>query len=327
MAQDDVSVRRVAVVDIGSNSIKILVADVDLATGGVTTLFQRSEETRLGGGLGCDPPALTEEAMRAGVLSVQSLLAAATPFQPERTAITATSAVRDAINRDEFLNWLAAATGYRARVLTGDEEALWIADGVRCDPSIPPTTDIWILDQGGGSLEIIHSAGHGADIRAVSLPLGAVRLFKLFQHGDLGPLSSEVKSAIRHWVDKHWEAIPWLAESDGSATWVATGGALTLSRALLARQEGVEFEQRSPVLHRSDLESLFESMARHSVEDRMIHCGVPAARADILPAGLCALLAVMDRAGISRFHHSLCNLRYGAARRLAKGIFSPTQAV
>jgi len=140
-------------------------------------------------------------------------------------------------------------------------------------------------------------------------------LFKQFQEADLGPLHPAVRQKIR---DRVFELVPPdTGMRDGERVpWSGTGGALTLTRALLARREGVSMEDSSPDLGRERLEAFFHEVADYPMEERMRRAGVPSSRADILPAGLCAILAVMERTGAERIRHSLFNLRFGVASQL-----------
>ena len=108
----------VAVIDIGSNSIKVLVAARD-ARGGVEPVFSRSLDARISAGISAAEPRLGEDGMARGVAAVQELLAAAAPFAPARLDLVATSAVRDAANGGEFRARVHAATGHAIRILTG----------------------------------------------------------------------------------------------------------------------------------------------------------------------------------------------------------------
>jgi exopolyphosphatase/pppGpp-phosphohydrolase len=123
----------VAVLDIGSNSIKILVAARD-AHGHVVPRFQQALDVRISAGINATPPRLSPEGMTAGLAAIQQLLAAAAPHSPERAILVATSAVRDAANGGEFCDRVRQATGFEIRILTGDEEANAIGRGLTCDP-------------------------------------------------------------------------------------------------------------------------------------------------------------------------------------------------
>ena len=169
-----------AVVDIGSNSIKLLVAAPGPPGGPeLRVLFQETLETRISGGLGQDNSSLGEAGLAAGVQAVARLLEMAGPYAPTHRRFVATSAVRDAQNRADFAARILAATGAPLEILSGDDEALLIARGIRTDPALGGAQEFCLLDLGGGSLECIRYAA-GKIEQAVSLQLGAVRLTEKF---------------------------------------------------------------------------------------------------------------------------------------------------
>ena len=132
----------VAVIDIGSNSIKLLVATSD-AGGGLTTLASRALDVRISAGLGQTNPRLNEDSMLRALAAIQTLLADAAPFKPARTVLVATSAVRDAQNGPDFRERVRAATGQSIRILSGDEEAASIGRGLTCDPALSQLRDFY----------------------------------------------------------------------------------------------------------------------------------------------------------------------------------------
>ncbi len=141
----------VAVIDIGSNSIKVLVAARN-ETGVVTALKSKTIDARISAGISKAKPELSEEGMARGLAAIQELLTDAAPFSPVRTVLVATSAVRDAGNGDHFRARVRAATGHDIRILTGDEEANLIGRGLTCDPALADLKDFYVFDLGGGSL-------------------------------------------------------------------------------------------------------------------------------------------------------------------------------
>src|SRR3954451_20825545 len=111
-----------SVIDIGRNSIKILVAQRAKDEGGLlTALHTKAIDARIGTGISDQEPRLTDEGIERGVAAVQELLASAAPFSPAKTALVATSAVRDAVNGPEFCRRILQETGHNVRILSGDE--------------------------------------------------------------------------------------------------------------------------------------------------------------------------------------------------------------
>ena len=120
-----------AVIEIGSNSIKLLVATYRER---VTALEEVVLESRISAGIGGAIPRLSEEGMRRGEASIMKLIERAQAFAPQDLIIAATSAVRDAENREVFVDRIHVQSSHRIRVLSGDEEADLIARGLAEDP-------------------------------------------------------------------------------------------------------------------------------------------------------------------------------------------------
>jgi len=303
---DDSNCPCVAVVDIGSNSIKLLVAG---ACEPVQVLHQAIRETRLAVGMAtAQPPRLQETALQAGVESVASLLEEAQPFAPQQVRVVATSAVRDAANRDAFARRILEATGQRLEVLSGVEEARLIAKGISTDPAIRSCRNFSVVDLGGGSLECIRWCG-GEVTAAVSLNLGAVRLAERFHPVIEEPLGEKAAFNIRATVQ---EAIRGSGFHFGHGEpLIGTGGSLNVGRLLLAEKLGRKVRETSPNVTVNQLQSLYADLAQMNLASRKAIPGMPPERADIYPTALVTLLAIAELAGAACFLHSFRNLRFG----------------
>lgn len=291
-------------IDVGSNTLKVLVFE-RTREGALAAVGERVCETRLGGG----GARLAEATMAAGVATVAELAAWAGALGAEEIAVVATAAVRAAENGAEFVAAVQAATGLAMQVLSGEEEARLIGLGLRQDPALAGWENFVQLDQGGGSLELIeHTPTTLA--QAVSLPLGAVRVTRRCVPEPALPLARAVRQA----VTEHAEAV--LAAADflfpvPARPLVATGGGLVAAAHLLGGQE-------QAVVTRAQMEALAQELADVPVAERVAR-GVDAGRADILPAGLLVVLAVMARAGVTELRTSTYNLRWGVAAAWAAG--------
>jgi exopolyphosphatase / guanosine-5'-triphosphate,3'-diphosphate pyrophosphatase len=171
---------RVAAIDQGTNSTRLLVADVD--DGNVEEVVRRSVVTRLGEGVDA-----RHRLLPTPIARVRNVLAdfrqEAEQLGAERTLLVATSAVRDAENGEAFLGEIEWSYGFRTRLLSGDEEADWTRRGVG---ALEPGT--LLLDVGGGSTEL-----STPDSR-VSIDLGSVRLTERHLHSD-PPTTEELEAA------------------------------------------------------------------------------------------------------------------------------------
>lgn len=303
----------VAVIDLGSNSIKVLVA-VRRPDGSLAALQQHAIEARISTGIGGSVPRLGEEGMARGLAAVQSLLGGMAPLAPARIAIVATSAVRDAANGAEFRERIRTATGHTVRLLSGDEEASLIGAGLTCDPALAALRDFTVFDLGGGSLECLNFRARKLQ-REVSLPLGCVRMMEKFAPDPAGHFPDSATVALANHVKAELTASGFpLALGPGGAA-IGTGGTFSTARAMLAAQAGVSFEQSDPVLRVADLRAL-EFAGGLALAERRGIPGLPATRADIFPVALVTVLTLAELGGYREFRHSAYNLRWGVAAEL-----------
>ena len=301
-----------AVIDIGSNSIKLLVASRDTSTGALVPLAQRTEETRIGTGITETPPRLHGDAMESALASIRLLLADAATHHAAAIRIVATSAVRDAVNRDVFIERVRAATGHTLTVLTGAQEAEGIGRGIACDPAINGRRSFYLFDLGGGSLEMLEFRD-GSVAQLASLQLGCVRVTEhCLQDPNRALTVTEIESVRRHARNVIRESgFGFHVEPPVCA--VVTGGTATTFRAVEAAASGKTFMATSPILPVSALNALGLRFATLAIHERRTIPGVPAARADVFPAALLTLVELAGFARATEFRHSFFNLRFGIA--------------
>jgi exopolyphosphatase/guanosine-5'-triphosphate,3'-diphosphate pyrophosphatase len=278
-------VTRVAAVDLGTNSTRLLVADVD--DGRVHEVLRRSVVTRLGEGVDARRRLLPVPVARVrNVLS--DFRRELEQLGAERTLAVATSAVRDAENGEAFLGEVEWSYGFATRLLSGDEEAELTLRGVGA-----PAAHTLVLDVGGGSTELI-----AGDFRT-SIDVGSVRLTERFLHGD-PPLAGELAAAAAH-VDG---LLPALDVRD------AVGVAGTVAQlAELAE---------TPELTRETVERLFDELAALPVDARRQVPRLDPARAPVIVAGALIVRNVLARYGLDRIRYSVSDLLDGAALAAAE---------
>lgn len=306
----------VAVIDVGSNSIKLLVARAGATSNSLETLCSETIETRISGGISSKLPSLNEDAITAGSATIAKLQKMAQNYQPDHTVIVATSAVRDAINSDDFIQNVAEATGLQIRTLSGTEEAKYIGQGITCDPAIGGMTSFIQTDIGGGSLELIRFDA-GQIQQAISLQLGAVRLTQRFIEDADAPLTLKIEASIRRYVTEQLMSSDF-DFSPAELPLIGTGGAYTVSRAMLVVDTDSKIEHSSPHLERSTLSHLKNKLAPLPLKERLSIPHLPAARADIMPTALITIDALLEVANRSKLTHSFYNLPYGVAAYLLK---------
>jgi exopolyphosphatase / guanosine-5'-triphosphate,3'-diphosphate pyrophosphatase len=303
--------RVVAVVDIGSNSIKVLVAQ-RLTDGTIAPLKTRTIDARISAGISKSIPRLSDDGMTRGLDAIRELLADVAEFSPTKIALVATSAVRDAQNGAEFRARVRTATGHEIRILSGEEEANLIGRGLTCDPALHHLRNFYVFDLGGGSLECLAFRERRIE-QAISLPLGCVRLMEKFVADSSQPFSvAEQERIAAHTRDLLGRSgFAFSLSRDAAA--IGTGGSITTLRAILGAREGKSFDETDSIVPVSYLRDVLAWSAALPLEQRKQISGLPKARADVFPAALATLLAVAELGGFSTYHNSVYNLRYGLA--------------
>jgi len=323
----------VAVIDIGSNSIKTLVAQRG-DTGAVEALFSRSIEVRISADADWQAgrSQLAPKALDAALEALVDLLHDCAAYAPAQIALVGTSALRDAANGQDFSALVRAHTGHAIQILSGEEEAAAIGRGLLCDPELQGVAHAYAFDLGGGSLECLALHG-GAVTAAQSLPLGSVRLLRAFVANPEAALADSARAAIRaHVAQKfaragfHFEAAATaLAASSATASpptlaaapfIIGTGGLWFNVRQMLAAIDGSDDALAPPFIPRVQIERVLEIAAALPLAERRALPGISPGRADILPTALTTMLAVLDLGNGGGLQHSAYNLRYGVASAL-----------
>ncbi|MGJ8651711.1 MAG: Ppx/GppA phosphatase family protein [Opitutaceae bacterium] len=299
----------VAAIDVGSNSIKVLVARKGDGKNAIEVVFTYTIETRISAGISQGSPSLTDDAIKAGTAAIAELTRLAREFNPREIRIVATSAVRDAQNGAEFTQAVKDATGLQIQILSGTEEATLIGKGLSCDPKIQNTEKFIQMDIGGGSLELIRF-DHGSIQTALSLKLGAVRLTERFIKDREAAMDDASAASIREHVEQELikSGFPFEPTVDPL---IATGGAFTVTRAVLAAESGTTIDHFKATLSKAEICALKTKLCALPLHERMSVPHLPAARADIITTALLTIETVLKVAGRDQLTHSFYNLRYG----------------
>jgi len=305
----------VAVIDVGSNSIKVLVA-AEAPGGGLVSLYWRAIEARISRGISQGSPVLGEEGMSAALGAIATLHADALSHGAGTIQIVATSAVRDAGNGALFASRVLSATGTPLRILSGKEEARLIGAGLLSDPALQNLGRFNVFDLGGGSMECLAFSGRTL-LHSQSLQLGCVRLTELFVRDPAQPLSSVEAEEIRKHVGKALGESGFPLDRELAPGFVVSGGSMTTVRAILGAAQGLQAAQGPSAVSLAELEALSTSLCSMTLEER--RKGVPGLaqeRADVFPAALVTILTVAHAAGAREVRHSFHNLRYGLAAEM-----------
>jgi exopolyphosphatase/guanosine-5'-triphosphate,3'-diphosphate pyrophosphatase len=305
------AIRR-AVIDVGTNSVKLLVADVRGRD--VQPVHEESRQTRLGKGL-YDTHRLQPEPIARTAEAVWEFSEIARERNSDSVRVIATSAARDAQNPKDLVDSIFRASNLKTEIISGAREADWAFQGVATDAALA-RRPLLLLDAGGGSTEFILGSGEKKHF-AHSFALGTVRLMEKFPHSD-PPKKSEF-NACRDWL-KHFlhgevrsRLAPALKDEPGEILLVGTGG----TTSILARIENK--------LDRFDREKIdcavltYEQIVAHRkylwklpLEARKEIPGLPKLRADVILTGVLIYEMVMEEFGFKQLRVSTRGLRFAA---------------
>ena len=279
---------RMAAIDCGTNSTRLLVSE-----DGTQALERRARVTRLGQGVDATGR-LAPEALQRTLSVLEEYRGVLDALDVKRVRATATSAVRDAANRDEFLDPAEALVGARPEVLSGEEEGRLTFAGATAglDRGDGP---FLVLDIGGGSTELVVGTEEQAGIASVDM--GCVRVTERFLHAD-PPLPEELSQAIsvlHAYLEDVKRDVPAVKEA---ATLVGVAGTVTTMAAVeigLVHYDPDRIQHF--VLTRAAAEDVFRTLATEPRELRRHNPGLEEDRVDVIVGGAAILVTVMRHFG------------------------------
>jgi exopolyphosphatase/guanosine-5'-triphosphate,3'-diphosphate pyrophosphatase len=307
--------RHVAVIDLGSNSWRLVIYSYGDDSG--REWWKQTDElyesVRIGSGLAATG-ALSEEAMDRGLetLAIFERFCHANRLEDDDVHVFATSAIRDASNRDPFLQRVREATGYEVEVLSTGDEAHY---GYVAAANSTTLTDGVVLDIGGGSMQLIHVEGR-KERGFASFPVGAVRMTESFlSDGDPDrPARKKDLQRLRDHVASQIEQADWLKGHGGRL--VGTGGAArnlaaAAQRAQFGSSGGTDIGIQGFVVSAEALEEIVNTLAALPVGERRTVPGIKPGRGDIILASAVTLQTVMENGGFSGIEATEAGLRTG----------------
>jgi len=303
-------VRR-AVIDIGTNSVKVLVADVDGAL--VVPVFEESEQTRLGKGF-YESHQLQPAAIADTAAVVAQFAGVARVRNSASLRVIATSAARDAQNQAEFLEAIKRASGLDVDIISGQQEADLVYQGVRSDPKLAGRR-LMILDVGGGSAEFLIGQGEHPEF-ARSFELGSVRLLEMIRPSD-PPAPAELercRAYLRKFFADQVRAPLTAALADGQhTTLIGTGGSATiLARMEYALDKYSRHEIEGARIPLGSIHGWMKKLWSMPLAERRKITGLPKKRADVILTGMAIFEAVMEEFGFAELRASTRGLRFAA---------------
>jgi exopolyphosphatase / guanosine-5'-triphosphate,3'-diphosphate pyrophosphatase len=302
---------RYAAVDIGSNSVRMMAAEV--SQGETRILAQERQVTRLGESV-FRSGRISEEALDFLTLNLQRMAAQYKRLEIRGVRAVATSAVRDASNQEEFLDRTSTALDAKVEIISGPEEARLIHLGVEARWPRPKERTL-IVDVGGGSGELIISQG-GQLIDAVSKPLGAVRLTEVFLKSD-PPRPDEIHRLNRYIEEK---LSPFLKlhgteKFDRAVATSATAGAIVSATNQVPRSRRDDADRLRATA--GQVRELYAMLAQTDLAGRRRITGIGPRRAEIVLAGTAVFSRVLDLFGHKSLYYCVAGVRDGIIADLA----------
>lgn len=313
---------RIAAIDIGSNSIRQIIADVS-PNGSIRVIDELKAAPRLGAGVE-RTGRLGEVAMQNALAALGRMAALAKQLGAKRTEVIATSAVRAASNGQLFLDLVREETGLRVKIVNGEDEAALSFRSALAHFDLGAGRAA-ILDIGGGSLELALSTD-GLVERLISLPLGAIRMTEEFLAGGRRRGLKRLRKHVRRELADHLSARPW-----GGGKIICSGGTATNLAGIYLARMGMESARtiHGTVVSRGDLEHIIEILYSMSASERQGVPGLTPARADIIVAGLAVVAEVVGRLEARELVVSAYGIREGVlleAARITPTVADPGEA-
>ncbi|TMK96888.1 MAG: Ppx/GppA family phosphatase [Actinobacteria bacterium] len=308
---------RVAVIDIGTNSTRLLIAEIDRARASVSELLRRSRVTRLGDGLESSG-ALADAAVGRVLETLREYRLAMDEHDVRSNLAVLTSAVRDAANGEQFAARVRSQFELDAHVLTGEEEAQLTFLGAMSDQAnsgAARTVETVVVDVGGGSTEFIVGSSRTATYHA-SLPLGVVRISERHIHSDpparteLDALAADARAILAQGLSPEAKT--------GVSRGIAVAGTATSAASIDQELDAYDPERvHGYELALATVDALLARLADMTESERRAVAGLNPDRAPTIVAGMVLLGESLRAFGLDRVRVSEHDILHGGALRLA----------
>jgi exopolyphosphatase/guanosine-5'-triphosphate,3'-diphosphate pyrophosphatase len=304
--------QRVAIIDTGTNSTRLLLAEVD--SGQIVEIERRTVITRLGEGV--DSSGRLRDVARKRVAECVATFAAVIDTVPvDDVVIIATSSVRDSVDGAGFIAELAERYSFRYRILGGEEESRLSFNGAMSDVDIAGRAVL--IDIGGGSTEI--AAGRPDSVEyTVSLSVGCVRVTERFLKQD-PPSSSQLADARSYLEKEIIGAVEPILDRDKGRTFAVAGTMTTLAAIDLGLKSYDREAVHGHVLTLPGIKALLETLVGMSLDRRKEITVMESGRADVIVAGALIAVVVLEAMGSREVTISEKDILDGAALAILSG--------
>jgi exopolyphosphatase / guanosine-5'-triphosphate,3'-diphosphate pyrophosphatase len=306
---------RIAVIDLGTNTFHLLIAETNGQT--ITPLHSEKTPVRIGKG-GINHGFITDEACERALKTMKDFKEKIDTFNTKKIYATATSAFRNAKNGIALAEKIKTDTGIEISIITGDLEAELIYDGVKEALQLEEQQSL-IIDIGGGSVEFI-LANHSTILWKQSFEIGGQRLMELFQKTD--PIQEGEINALREYLSEKLKPLFDQLSQYPASTLVGSAGSFeTLSEIDLLRK-GFNFSiesQKEYDLLLSDFHSIYQELVTKDRTSRMKIPGMIELRVDMIVVAVVLIHFIVEQFSIKRLRVSTYSLKEGVMSRIIKG--------
>jgi exopolyphosphatase/guanosine-5'-triphosphate,3'-diphosphate pyrophosphatase len=290
--------RRVAAVDCGTNSLRLLLADVDPGHAGLTDVIRRMEIVRLGQGVD-QTGRLAPEALARTMAMLREYADVIARSGAQAVRMAATSATRDADNAAEFVRQVKEVLGVAPEVLTGDEEAVLSFTGATAELAAGPDPGPFLVaDIGGGSTEFVLGEAGDPPAHSISVDIGCVRMTERHLHGD-PPADEEVAAAVAD-IDAALEEVAAAVPVRRAGTLVGLAGSVTTVAAIAM---GLRAYDAARIHHArvaaADVHAVTRGLLAQTRAERAAIGVMHPGRVDVIGGGALILDRLMQRFGFT----------------------------
>jgi exopolyphosphatase/guanosine-5'-triphosphate,3'-diphosphate pyrophosphatase len=308
--------RRVAAVDCGTNSLRLLLADIDPGRAGLTDVVRRMEIVRLGQGVD-QTGRLAPEALARTMVVLREYADVIARSGAQAVRMVATSATRDADNAAEFVRLVKEVLGVAPEVLTGDEEAVLSFTGATGELAAGPDPGPFLVaDIGGGSTEFVVGPAGGPPQHAISVNVGCVRMTERHLHGD-PPAGQEVAAAVAD-IDAALDIVAAAVPARDARTLIGLAGSVTTVAAIAM---GLPAYDAARIHHArvaaADVHAVTRGLLTQTRAERAALGVMHPGRADVIGGGALVLDRLMQRFGFTEVLVSEHDILDGMAWSLA----------
>ena len=295
---------RLAVIDLGTNTCNLLIAETGQK--GYQILYQGKEGVKLGKG-GINRQLLTPEAFQRALSALKKHKTTIEFFHAEKTEIIATSAVRDAANREEFAAFLLKETGFGLTIISGEEEAGLIFKGVNLAFGEIPDNSL-ILDIGGGSNEFILTDRNGIAWKR-SFPLGMSRVIEQFSLSD--PITETEISSVEQYFKTGLKELENKLSGINISQLIGCSGAFDTLADLLENTPSDTVQRITKEIPSEDFEAAWYRIIHSTARQRERMTGMDPLRVEMIVPSFILMRFVMKNFGIGKMVQTGFSLREG----------------